>query len=59
MGSNSESESGCSQMKMNANIQSYLLEPLQTVAAEVASSYDVDTDINIKRSGTKDWCDVI
>ena len=49
MDSHSESEFGCSNMKANANIQLFMFEPLLTAAAEVASTYDFDTDIDINK----------
>ena len=38
---------------MNANIQPFMFEPLLTEAAEVASTYDVDTDIDINKVETQ------
>ena len=36
-------------MITNANIQPFMFEPLLTAAAEVTSTYDFDTDININK----------
>ena len=49
MDSDSESEFGCSHMKINANVQPFMFEPLLTAAAEVVSTYDFDTDIDINK----------
>ena len=49
MDSDSASEFGCSHMKTNANIQPFMFEPLLTAAAEVASTYDFDKDIDINK----------
>ena len=49
MDSDSESEFGCSHMKTSAYMQPFTFEPLLTAAAEVASTYDFDTDININK----------
>ena len=49
MDADSESEFGCSHMKINANIQPFMFEPLLTAAAEVVSTYDFDTDIDINK----------
>ena len=36
-------------MKTNANVQPFMFELLLTAAAEVASTYDFDADININK----------